>query len=251
MSKFNDYHPYVEALFHAMLAEQDNWKVINEALIKYYPNIYKWYQIEDDTDRAYILDTYEKLIVAISGTKSKKGWVRNFLCWPDDGWHYGFKRSFKNTICEPFIFALKKFHGKKIYIFGHSAGPAIGLNLNYYIRSVLNRPCESIGFCAPQIVNRIGKAQCRKAHVCYTALNIGWRDQVDNIAKLIGGKNYGYTVEMPDAGKPKADRRGFIDDGFIGHAPSYVCVSLKKLFDKWGIGNQFDIIDEISKYAVL
>ena len=250
MSKFNNSHPYVEALFHAMLAEQKSWKTIYQALPIFYPLIEHVYPLEDETDRAYIVETDNELIVSVSGTKSKKGWVRNLLCWTDNGWHYGFRRSFKDFLCEPFLYALNKSRKYiKVKGFGHSAGSSIVLNLNYFIRNTLHRPCETITFCGPQAVDRKGKAQCKKVHVCNTTLNIGRRDQVDDVGKIVGGEDYGYIVKLPDVGDPDTHRNELIDDYFYGHAPSYVCKSLKRLMQYWN-QPQDGIIDRISEYAI-
>ena len=267
MSFFENCHPYVEALFHSMLSEQSmekikkgdhngDWKFISDSLNCYYPDIQKIYRIEDDTDRAYILKTYDKLIIAISGTKSPQGWLRNLKCLNSGGWHYGFKRSFQNSILQPMVEAVRGWNGP-IKIYGHSAGPAIGLNADYYLREKFKSDVELIGFCAPQAVDKNGKAQCKRAKVRATFIDVGLRDQVDDISKVanrishgaIGGVDYGYQVDLPDMGDPDINKIELIDDYFFGHAPSYVCKCVKQLFQNWK-KPQDAAIDEISKFAV-
>lgn len=247
-------HAYVRSLFHSMLAEHDDWRFITDVISKYYANpdfgntIDKLYQLEDEVDRAYILKIPGECIIVTSGTKSSQGWLRNAQCISDNGWHYGFRKSFRTILMNPIIEALHGFSGK-IYLYGHSAGSAISINAAYFIRSSLQRDCESITYCGPQTVNKVGKAQCSKAHVCATTLNIGIHDQVDNIANLIGSVDYGKIVKLPDVGDPRIHADPIIDRFFMGHAPSYICKSLKTLM-QWYKKPQNDYIDEISQYAV-
>ena len=247
-------HSYVRALFHAMLAEHDDWAYIVSAINKHYANIEfggmieKLYQLEDEVDRAYILKIPGECIIVTSGTKSLQGWLRNAQCILDNGWHYGFRKSFRTILMNPIIEALRGFNGK-ISLYGHSAGSAISINAAYFIRSSLQRNCESITYCGPQTMSKLGKSQCSKAHVCSTTLNIGIHDQVDNIGNLLGGVDYGKIVKLPDVGDPKIHSDPLIDRFFFGHAPSYVCKSLKVLMQRYN-KPQDEFIDEISQYAI-
>lgn len=242
-------HPYIEMLFHAMLAEHKTWKEIEEAIDIFYLDYHEQPVIlEDDVDLAYLLKVPGKIILSISGTRDEDGWNRNAKFKAVDGWHRGFRKSFYDLIQKPLDGFLRKYRDPLV-ITGHSAGPAIGLNAAYYVRINFNRNCELIGFCAPQAVDRSGVAQCRKAKVCATSINIGRHDIVDNIGKIVGGKNYGYVVELPDAGDPDISQFRIADRIFFGHAPSYVCRSLTKLYHNWG-KNYDKEIAEISRYAI-
>ena len=240
-------HPYIKALFHAMVAEQNDWNKIKKAL-KDNCDIDELIQLENKYDRAYIIKNEDEIIISISGTKSAEGWASNLQAWPNNGWHYGFDKGFQKLLSHPVVFECRGFKGK-VWIFGHSRGSALALRTNYFIRSFLKMNCESITYCGPTAVDKSGKAQCKKKHVCNTTLNIDPRDPVDDVGKLVGGVEYGYIVNMPDDGSPDIHKLWIIDNMFYGHAPSYVCRCLLKLFHSWGKPCDEEIND-IKKYAI-
>ena len=245
-------HLYIEALFHAMLAEQGNkdegdWSLIKKAISDRY-NVRHIHELENPVDRAYILRTRDRIVIAISGTKSPKGWIRNAKMKIIDGWHFGFWDSFNDLLLHPVTSICKGFTGK-IVVYGHSAGSAIALRTNYHVKHKLGRDVESITYCGPQAVNSAGRAKLRKAKVCNTTMNIDPRDPVDDIGKLKKGKDHGFVFNLPNDGSPGIHPLWIVDNLFYGHAPSYVCRCLKTLFHNWNM-NYDKQIDEISQYAV-
>lgn len=245
-------HLYIESIFHSMLAEQGNkdegnWGLIKKAVSDRY-NVKHFYELENNVDRAYIVRTRDRIIISISGTKSPEGWVRNAKAWSVNGWHYGFLRSFTELLLHPVTMLCKGFFGK-IVVYGHSAGSAIALRTNYYLKKELGRDVESITYCGPQAVNRNGRSQCKKAKVCNTTINVDPHDPVDDIGKIAGGVEHGYIINLPDIGTPGIHKLWMVDNLFYGHAPSYVCKALVKLFHLWGM-NYDKEIDEISQFAI-
>ena len=236
-------HAYTLAWFNAANAERKAKKQILTNLATYCPDIIDDpIYLDNEIDVAYMFRSPRGITLAISGTRNWKGWKRNARIRENDGWHRGFRESFDKLIKKPLEHYLNEWPGLKLWIYAHSAGPAIGLNAAYFVRNWLKRDCEVIGFCAPQAMNSKGVAQCRKEHVCATMCNIGRHDPVDDIMKVISkvirpldAQDYGKIQMLPDLpGIPNALDNDLANMFFGGHAPSYVNQCLQKMYMNWG-----------------
>jgi len=252
-------HAYIPALLHAMLAETEEkpWDTIIPALKHYYHDtIEHIYQLQDDTDLAYILKVPGQLILSTSGTRGKiyeKGWRRNFNFKSVNGFHRGFKKSFDDLIKNALITAMEGFRGKFLSC-GHSAGDAINKHaIRMVMKDLKHKDAEHIGYCGPVMCDAEGKKQMKGLNI--TRLYLGKRDQVDNfemfplIRRIVKGVHVGYSVLLPDVGDPGINDNEWVDDYVFGHAPTYVCRSLIKLCHNWGFNYDAEIND-IMRYAV-
>lgn len=250
-------HPYIIAAAHSFLAEQNkNRNLIESTLVEWYHQDIEFFtHLENEEDYGYLLQTNSKLILAISGTKSKVGWIRNFKIFnPQNGMHRGFNESFLNLFYEPLCDRLKKFNGK-VFSYGHSAGDAESKIAAYYLRR-MGMGQEQIGFCGPTVVMEDGFKAFKQQHVCSTRIYVGKQDQVDNIHDLfmailpMKAKHYGYPVKLPDIGDPEISKIELLDDFFYGHAPTYVCKCMKKMFMNWGRLDQIPFLEEVMGVAI-
>jgi len=258
-------HAYALAWFHAALSERKLWSEVEYFLKMFCPDIEDLIQLDNETDLAYIMKSPRGITLAISGTRDDHlwdpGWRRNFKIHSVNGWHEGFKKSFDDMIKSPLDHALRQWTGK-LWIHGHSAGYPIGLNAAHYARKWFpNRKSELIGLCGPQGVDSNGAAQCRKEHVCATALQIGNHDPVDDAFKIVSrlfkrldAQDYGYIVRLPHVpGLPGTLENPIADAVVGGHGPKYVNRCLQKLFINWGKPDwreQVEYLQAVMKVAI-
>ncbi|MFA5380301.1 MAG: hypothetical protein WC455_31355, partial [Dehalococcoidia bacterium] len=194
-------HPWVASLALSAIAEYDTKSEINGALVEAFglPKVLRF--VETKKDLMFTAHYGDTLYAAVSGTRNTRGWLRNLNYFPRGGWHRGFVDSAKDCFPPLLDSWTCAGSGTKTVIIGHSAGHAIGLRLAYDL-SRLTSKVEHFGFCGPQAVNKEGREQLRKQKLHSTSITIGKQDQVDDIAKLVGGVDYSTTITLPSDGKP-------------------------------------------------
>ena len=230
MVEVNKTHLWVSSLALAAIAEADTGGEIKTAVFGAFgrPDFFDLFQTKRDL--VFFAGYGDTLYTAVSGTRNARGWARNLWIRPlKAGWHPGFVDS-ATDLFMPMLTSVQRFCPKRVVFCGHSAGHAIALRLAYDLGGISGGRVEHVGFCGPQTVNKEGREALRRQRVNSTAIQIGKEDQVDDVAKLVGGVNYSLTVKLPSDGKPGLCKIPIIDRLFWGHAPSYVWRCLIKYF---------------------
>ena len=203
--------------FHAMNAENPHSDKVEARCKARYPESFvsfKWY--ENALDAFYILELTNEIIISISGTKSKKAWVNDFLGWPGKMFHWGMHRAFNKLFKKP-LAELKKTK-KKVWITGHSRGGAMSVIALWWLRKVGCGTVEGIGYCGPAVCTERAIKAMKKLGCCFTRIFVVRGDIVDNSDPLC--KHYGKEVSLylePD------------DHVVWEHAPSEVSKKLVNL----------------------
>ena len=252
MVEINKAHLWPVTLCLSAIAEMDTSNevktAVNSALGK--PDFFDLFQTKKDL--VFFAGYGDTLYTAVSGTRNAKGWARNLWIRPlKAGWHPGFTSSAADLFM-PMLTSVQRFNPKRVIFCGHSAGSPIALRLIYDLGGLSGGHTEHVGWCGPQAVNKEGRAALRKESIRSTVVNIGKEDQVDDVAKLVGGEDYSLTVKLPSDGKPGLCKIPVVDRLFWGHAPSYVWRCLMKFFQWSNRPDKNEIIrtcHELSKFV--